>query len=200
MNEGIKKATKRPVTIEYVTWNGTNAKEIIEFVGAGKLDYYAPCEQGMDRAFENNIEIPNRAWSITIPTLEGNMKAKRTDVIIKGVKGECYPCDFSVFMKTYDLEDYNKMNNWIKIEETTVIDYDFEVIGFNPEWVDEDFNPDGTRICFQTDAGEKGWCSSKWIDYQDCYYADHKSAPTHVMRIPVTPKLYLCFYWKIRYI
>lgn len=40
--------------------------------------------------------------SLTIFTLEGEMKAKEYDYIIKGVKGEFYPCKPDVFEQTYD--------------------------------------------------------------------------------------------------
>lgn len=79
--------------------------------------------------------------------------------------------------------------NWIKINDTKIIDYDFEVIGFNPEWIDEDFNPEGTRVCFKADSGEKGWCSAKWNNCHDCYDEDYNTAPTHYMVIPTTKKL-----------
>ncbi len=39
---------------------------------------------------------------ITIPTLEGNMKALDGDFIIRGVKGEFYPCKPDIFEATYD--------------------------------------------------------------------------------------------------
>ena len=39
---------------------------------------------------------------ILIPTLEGNMIAKHTDWIIKGIKGELYPCREDIFHMTYD--------------------------------------------------------------------------------------------------
>lgn len=39
---------------------------------------------------------------ITIPTLEGNMKASDGDWIIKGVKGEFYPCKPDIFEATYE--------------------------------------------------------------------------------------------------
>ena len=38
-------------------------------------------------------------------TLEGRMYADPGDWIIKGVKGEFYPCKPSVFTATYDRED-----------------------------------------------------------------------------------------------
>jgi len=41
--------------------------------------------------------------SVTIETLEGNMKASVGDWIIKGVKGEFYPCKPDIFADTYDL-------------------------------------------------------------------------------------------------
>lgn len=55
-----------------------------------------------DKLFEeNNIEF----WAsgkITIKTLEGNMECKLGDYIIKGVKGEIYPCRKDIFEETYE--------------------------------------------------------------------------------------------------
>lgn len=42
---------------------------------------------------------------IPIETLEGTMKASVGDYIIKGVKGEFYPCKPDVFEQTYDCVD-----------------------------------------------------------------------------------------------
>ncbi len=39
---------------------------------------------------------------ILIPTLEGDMLARWGDWIIKGVKGEIYPCKPDIFAATYD--------------------------------------------------------------------------------------------------
>lgn len=39
---------------------------------------------------------------VTIPTLEGDMKATVGDWIIKGVQGECYPCKPDIFEATYE--------------------------------------------------------------------------------------------------
>ena len=38
-----------------------------------------------------------------IITLEGNMYLTEGDYIIKGIKGECYPCKPDIFEKTYDI-------------------------------------------------------------------------------------------------
>ena len=38
----------------------------------------------------------------TIKTLEGEMKASLSDFIIRGVKGEIYPCKPDVFSATYE--------------------------------------------------------------------------------------------------
>lgn len=40
-------------------------------------------------------------WVI-IPTLEGTMRADPGDWIIRGVKGEFYPCKPDIFAETYD--------------------------------------------------------------------------------------------------
>ena len=39
----------------------------------------------------------------TITTLEGDMKASLFDYIIKGIKGEFYPCKPDIFEATYEL-------------------------------------------------------------------------------------------------
>lgn len=39
---------------------------------------------------------------ITIPTLEGNMKVSDGDWIIRGIKGEFYPCKPDVFAESYE--------------------------------------------------------------------------------------------------
>lgn len=39
---------------------------------------------------------------VAIPTLEGVMKARNNDWIIKGVNGEYYPCKPDIFEKTYE--------------------------------------------------------------------------------------------------
>ena len=48
------------------------------------------------------IDIMNRC---IIKTLEGNMTAEKGDYIIKGVKGEIYPCKADIFMQTYQKLD-----------------------------------------------------------------------------------------------
>lgn len=55
---------------------------------------------------------------------------------------------------------------WVKIDAGHPLPYGQEVIGYNKEWVDEDFNPSGTRVGFLTDTG---FFSAKWVNDQDCY-------------------------------
>ena len=39
---------------------------------------------------------------ISIPTLEGTMKADIGDMVLRGVNGEFYPCKPDIFEKTYE--------------------------------------------------------------------------------------------------
>lgn len=48
-----------------------------------------------------------------------------------------------------------------------------EVIAYNKAWVNEDFNPNGTRVGFIDGNGE--FTSAYWWDYQDCYETISKS-------------------------
>lgn len=55
---------------------------------------------------------------------------------------------------------------WVKIDADHQLPYGQEVIGYNKAWINEDFNPSGTRIGFLSDVG---FHSAKWNNDQDCY-------------------------------
>lgn len=80
---------KKPVIIEAVKWTGLNWKEIHSFMADKELSIY-----------------PNK--ELIIHTLEGDMKANAGDYIIKGVKGEFYPCKPDIFNQTYELVEDTK--------------------------------------------------------------------------------------------
>ena len=42
-----------------------------------------------------------------VPTMEGKMRGKAGDFLIQGIKGELYPCDKGIFLKTYELVSGN---------------------------------------------------------------------------------------------
>ena len=85
---------KKPVVIDAIQWTGLNPQEIKDFVGEScKIDY-------SDAAYEAGVRLVKA--DVTIRTLEGDMSASVGDYIIKGVKGEFYPCKPDIFEKTYE--------------------------------------------------------------------------------------------------
>ncbi len=78
---------KRPVVIEAVQWTGRNAEAIHDFM-------YGYSEG----AIVEDLTI----HTISIETLEGVMTASVGDWIIRGVKGELYPCKPDIFEVTYE--------------------------------------------------------------------------------------------------
>jgi hypothetical protein len=91
----VQKFRKKPVVIEAIQWNNLNYKEISEFVGIT----LAP-DLESETAYLAGKGAPT--FSLSIPTLEGKMKAMPNDWIIKGVNGEFYPCKPYIFEKTYE--------------------------------------------------------------------------------------------------
>lgn len=91
----MAKYKTKPCEIEAIQWNGLNLEEIKEFVG--KLLIYNIC----DTAWEVGKGRPH--VDMKIKTLEGNMQASVGDYIIKGLRGEYYPCKPDVFEKKYML-------------------------------------------------------------------------------------------------
>lgn len=48
------------------------------------------------------VTINVNTQSAFIPTLEGTMEARKGDYIIKGIKGEVYPCKPDIFEASYE--------------------------------------------------------------------------------------------------
>ena len=84
---------KKPVVIEAIQWTGVNTDEILSFV-----DCAASIRRKAYRRIDNNHEI-------VIETLEGDMTASKDDWIIRGIKGEVYPCKPDIFASTYEPVD-----------------------------------------------------------------------------------------------
>ena len=49
------------------------------------------------------VSLPIEERCIDIQTLEGEMRAEIGDYVIKGIKGEFYPCKPDIFEMTYDI-------------------------------------------------------------------------------------------------
>ena len=79
----LRKFRKKPIIIEAIQWLGDNFEELEEF--------------GSERDI-----ISNSNGTLTITTLEGNHTAQKKDWIIRGVKGEVYPCKPDIFNQTYE--------------------------------------------------------------------------------------------------
>lgn len=93
----IQQATKKPITIDFIQYDGLNYSEIGVFIGQPLKP-----ELESETAYVAGVAPP--IFSISIPTLEGDMKAMPNDYIIKGVKGEFYPCKPDIFLASYDIE------------------------------------------------------------------------------------------------
>lgn len=83
----------KPCEIEAVEWTGKNAAEILQFANTQNID------------ITNGVPV--------IKTLEGEMRADVGDYIIRGLRGEYYPCKPDVFHAKYEPceeQEQHKMN------------------------------------------------------------------------------------------
>lgn len=86
------KFRKKPVVIEAMQFTDESKDQCFAFVTCNK---YA--------SFDCNEDIKKDRPTLIIQTLEGSMKVEIGDWIIKGVKGEFYPCKPDIFEATYEL-------------------------------------------------------------------------------------------------
>ena len=79
---------KKPVVISAIQWDGTEGtrERIVAFFGDKHQDH----------------ETVTGTNTLIIGTLEGPLTASLGDFIIRGVKGEFYPCKPDIFEATYD--------------------------------------------------------------------------------------------------
>jgi hypothetical protein len=77
------KYKNKPVVIEAIRYTGENACELHQF-------------------FTNLTDIDVDNGHVKIKTLEGDMLVSAGDYVIKGVKGEFYPCKPDIFEMTYE--------------------------------------------------------------------------------------------------
>jgi len=87
----MAKYRKKPVEIEAVQWRGENHCEIFEFCGLDNC------------SFASYLNLKR----FYVHTLEGTLRADEGDYIIKGIKGEFYPCKPDIFEMTYESVEDN---------------------------------------------------------------------------------------------
>lgn len=80
------KYRKKPVVVDVVRWSGQpeDLEAIIAFAGIRKV----------------TPDVVAKA--LLIETLEGTMRAELGDYIIRGIRGEIYPCKPGIFEETYE--------------------------------------------------------------------------------------------------
>lgn len=101
-SKGVMKFRKKPVVIEAVQLLWTTWPEMCEHAGVGKLSDGKPegCFVYDGKALPEGLTSDH--IGLHIPTLEGLMLGCEGDWIIKGVKGELYPCKPDIFEATYE--------------------------------------------------------------------------------------------------
>lgn len=82
----IKKYKKKPIVVEAVQFVLTteSLREVEDFVGG---------------------DIGGPAHNLVVATLEGPLHISPNDWVIKGLRGEFYPCRDDIFKATYDPAD-----------------------------------------------------------------------------------------------
>lgn len=88
----LKRYRKKPVEIDAIQLEPYNPGEIVGWIN----------ENGGDAFMRGGPEGGSIGGTVAIKTLEGTMWADQGDWIIRGVKGEFYPCKPDVFEATYE--------------------------------------------------------------------------------------------------
>lgn len=91
----------KPIVIEAIQWNGDNLQEVMEFIGS-------------EFKYDENINYFTSKFNycstlgLQLYALGGLMSVSINDYIIKGIKGEFYPCKPDIFQVTYEVVGNDK--------------------------------------------------------------------------------------------
>jgi hypothetical protein len=94
------KYIKKPIAIEAWLWD--ESKATFASIGCKTM------------SSTGNSNTPDLMRNLKIETLEGTMSVNKGDYIIKGIKGEFYPCRHDIFELTYCTEaEYAASNTFV---------------------------------------------------------------------------------------
>jgi len=91
------KFRKKPVVIEARKWSGTrnSANELCDWINGG-------IKEGEMEIATYCGRLEDGGYDFLISTLEGELSVSPGDWVIKGIKGEFYPCKPDIFDATYE--------------------------------------------------------------------------------------------------
>jgi hypothetical protein len=92
---GPMRYRKKPVVIDAFRYLGDNCEAVMVWAHGGPFDWN-------DDTQADGAPIVGDEDCLSILTLEGEMIADPGDWIIKGIKGEFYPCKPDIFEATYE--------------------------------------------------------------------------------------------------
>ena len=95
------KATKKPVTIEAIKLTEKNIYDVTFFIEGKEPELITKQAAGRWEDYKNSV-IENGLKIMTLESDGQTQVAGIGDYIIKGVKGEFYPCKPEIFEATYD--------------------------------------------------------------------------------------------------
>lgn len=88
----MKRFRRKPVIVEALQLRRDTWDEMCDFIGIGGS------ANGIPQGYLTGNKV-----TLCIPTLGGALNAVEGDWIIRGIKGEFYPCKPDIFKQTYEL-------------------------------------------------------------------------------------------------
>ena len=183
---------KKPVVIEAFKLGVDHIPDwFMDAVTANKVILHGT-SSGFDHVADTNADIH---------TLEGWHRANYGDYIIRGVKGEIYPCKADIFDMTYDVTDNNvgdkltptepltNCQQWIPVAERLPEENGNYLVvknGYNTRWIDVlSFAKDGRKV--DKYDFQRKW-KNVWYTYDSEYGYITIGSVTHWKPLPELPK------------
>jgi hypothetical protein len=93
------KAIKKPIEIDYYEVKTLSSYDIGEMT-----KWIRTLGENPDEILDVHLDMNSNKYTILVNTLEGKSYPLTIDhMLLRGIKGEYYPCDKEIFYKTYDV-------------------------------------------------------------------------------------------------
>jgi hypothetical protein len=91
--------TKKPIPVAALYWDGTDDDMMVD-----SIDYFIQTVPRNDNDYAQMFTVTNEndVSLLVLDTLEGPMSSYKPCYIIRGVRGEFYICEESIFNETYE--------------------------------------------------------------------------------------------------
>lgn len=124
---------------------------------------------------------------VEVKTLEGTLKGKKGDYIIKGIQGEIYPVDREIFESTYNISPQDFSCLWKKYVSVKIVENSLEEIYLDEKPI---FFLSPLKVVHRLENSELFGCSKEEICPRDLIIFQGETYKVHIVESQISEGIF----------